>query len=144
MVDSPLATGETDPVNAAAAAAIDCQVDEAVALLNNLPTLKRYDAGGLLVGLFAARITSEPDEQLLQLATLRYPILAFLATTEIKDASPFSSLADDVQVYRRRSVPPPPQLETLPISESGLSAWLRDPVRAADAGAPASGLAACR
>ena len=145
MVGTPLATEQVDDVvNAAIAAAIDCEVAQARALIAGLPTDRSYEADVLLVRLLLARIEREPDEHVLTLARLRWPFLAFLATVDIEDSSPFSSLGDDVQIYGRRSVPAPPGIAGLPTSESGLSAWLRDPIAAADVGAPGSGLATCR
>jgi hypothetical protein len=77
------------------------------------------------------------------LIRLRDPGLADLIAHQAVGASPVWSFFYDNRYYDRRAITPPPG-PVLPTLASGLSAWLRDPVAAADRGAPESGLAKCR
>jgi O-antigen ligase len=137
------ASDVTDVPAAAAAATIDCRLEDALRLLG--PTADSgLDAQWLMARVLVARAAGEPVDDYLTLASLRWPILVFLSTADVEGASPFLGLAFDVQVYGRRPIAAPARLPVFPTSESGFSAWLRDPVAAADRGAPDSGLAACR
>jgi O-antigen ligase/tetratricopeptide (TPR) repeat protein len=144
MVDDPLSAAEAGLVQAAASAAIDCRLAEARGYLGQLPDAEAATAEGLLVRLLVARAAGEPAEEVVTLASLRLPALGFVAATDVSGASPFEALGEDVHVYGRWSLGPPPIGPILPTSEAGLSAWLRDPVAAARRGAPDSGLATCR
>jgi O-antigen ligase len=143
MVGTPLPPAELSSVEAAVAAAIDCQPDEALELLGP-PSTAAVVPDWVPVRIIVARMSGEPVDDYLILASLRRPVDAFLATNEPAGASPFSALAHDAQFYGRRSIAPPEGMPIFPSPESGLSAWLRDPIGAADRGAPDSGLATCR
>jgi hypothetical protein len=99
---------------------------------------------GLLTRIMLARASGADETELLMLATLRYRTLAFIAGQVVRGVSPLSGPAEDPTFYGHLSLPPPNVEPTLPISESGLSAWLHDPVAAARIGAPDSGLANCQ
>jgi O-antigen ligase len=143
MVGAPLDSSAVSATDAAASAVIDCRTEDALALLG--PTSEsQLDSGSLLIRILAARAEGEPADDYITLAGLRSPFNAFVASNEVAGTSPFAALGYDVQFYGRRAIPLPGDALLFPSAESGLSAWLRDPVAAADRGAPESGLAACR
>jgi hypothetical protein len=143
MVGQSLDDNTVSTADAGAAAVIDCRFDDAKEALGPGST-SGLDADGLLVRILEARARGELADGWVTLAGLRSPIIAFLATNEVEEGSPLLAIGFDVQFYGRRALPLPSNLPAFPTPESGLSAWLRDPVAAADRGAPESGLAACR
>jgi O-antigen ligase/tetratricopeptide (TPR) repeat protein len=126
-------------------ALIRCDLVEAKRLVSGMSTIDRSTIGGLLARLLEARISGDQDpSDLLVLILLRAPEYAYLATTELSARSPLADRGEDARLYRRLTMPPPDVGPLLPDADAGLSAWLRNPVAAADVGAPGSGLAACR
>jgi len=77
------------------------------------------------------------------LVRLRDPGLAWTISHPSGGASPTWSVFYDNRYYDRTAITPPGG-PFLPTPGDGLGAWLRDPVSAADRGAPDSGLAKCR
>jgi O-antigen ligase len=77
------------------------------------------------------------------LIRLRDPGLADSIAHQAVGVSPVWSFFYDNRYYDRIAINPPAG-PVLPTPGSGLSAWLRDPVAAAERGAPGSGLATCR
>jgi tetratricopeptide (TPR) repeat protein len=143
MVGKPVLGGATTSFDMAAAAVVDCRPDDAVRELG--PTANAaVNARWLSVRMLAGRVRGEPVDDYIALAGLRWPIVAFMASNDVTGASPFTALAHDSKFYGRRSIAPPPDGPIFPSPESGLSAWLRDPIAAADRGAPDSRLASCR
>ena len=144
MVGAPADPASVGTLQAAASAAIDCDIATAHSLLASLPRATLVNADGLLVRMLVARVQGEPTDDLVTLSSLRWPILAFLVERDVTGGSPFTELADDVWTYGRRAVSVPDEGLVLPTSEAGLSAWLRDPGSASRRGAPDSGLSTCR
>jgi tetratricopeptide (TPR) repeat protein len=143
MVGEPVQAADVNRPDAAAAETIWCRPEDALERLG--PGSGATMSGSwLLTRILIARVGGDPVDDFVALAGLRRPIVAFLATHDVAGASPFTALAHDAQFYGRRAIKPPDSLPVFPSAESGLSAWLRDPVAAADRGAPDSGLAACR
>jgi O-antigen ligase len=143
MVGKPVLGGPVTTFDMAAAAVIDCRPDNAVVQLG--PTANAaVNARWLLVRIIVGRVDGQPVDDYIAMAGLRWPIVAFMASNEVTGASPFTALAHDAKFYGRRSISPPDGGPVFPSPESGLSAWLRDPIGAADRGAPDSGLATCR
>jgi tetratricopeptide (TPR) repeat protein len=77
------------------------------------------------------------------LIRLRNPGLAGGISEAVGGISPVWSSFYDNRYYDQLAILPA-TVFALPTAASGLSAWLRDPVSAADRGAPGSGLAECR
>jgi hypothetical protein len=82
-------------------------------------------------------------DRLLTLLAAHDPGIVRQATDGVAGASAVGDHNADVATYAQIPIRPPIG-PVLPTPSSGLSAWLRDPVAAADAGAPGSGLAMCR
>lgn len=93
--------------------------------------------------LFEKAYGGESQSQLETLIRLRDPGLASLIATQAIGVSPVWSFFYDNRHYDRQAISPPAG-PLLPTTASGISAWLRDPVAAADRGAPNSGLAKCQ
>jgi hypothetical protein len=144
MVGNPLDPKDIGPVESAASAVIGCDLPGAVRDIAAVSGSVAVSADALLVRILIARATGMADSDLLTLAKLRWPFLAFISERDVDGTSPLTGPADDVQLYGRLSLPAPSIGPILPTSEAGLSAWLRDPVTAARVGAPESPLATCR
>lgn len=103
----------------------------------------QYPVGMLAAMLFERAFGGDRMGEITTLLRLRDPGLAATITHAAGGISPVWSSFYDNRYYDRLAIPPPNDF-ALPTSASGLSAWLRDPVRAADRGAPGSGWSACR
>jgi tetratricopeptide (TPR) repeat protein len=142
MVGRP--SGTTAAALAATNAIIRCDMAGADAIIRDLTDAERSSVSGLIAHLMEARIRDSDPTDLLLRARLRWPLLGHLATAEQSPMSPFTDPDEDARIYRRLGMPSLEFGPLLPTSNAGLSAWLRDPVAAADVGAPGSGLAGCR
>jgi hypothetical protein len=142
MTGRPVDEDSIDAMDAAAAAVIDCRLGDAARIVDE--SVAYPTAASLLVDILLARASGEDARDGIELVMLRSPVLGYLAAVDVPGQSPLVDPEEDQRLYSRMALPAPPIGPIFPTSDSGLSAWLRDPVAAADRGAPESGLARCR
>jgi hypothetical protein len=130
--------------NRAEAAILACDFDSAASLIANLSTEAATETQSLQAQIMLARAQGQPVEgRVATLISLRGRPLALQASGGVAGESPAVDYTKDIHVYNR--IPIQPALgPILPTEASGLSAWLNEPVLAADVGGPGSGLATCR
>ena len=143
MVGKP-SPGDGITADAATNATLRCDLPEVDRILRALSDDEGRSVKALIARLMAARIEGQDATEVLLLMQLRWPLLGHMATNELSAASPFTDPDEDARIYRRLGMPAVDFGPLLPTADGGLSAWLRDPVGAADTGAPGSGLASCR
>jgi tetratricopeptide (TPR) repeat protein len=120
-----------------------CQPGLAADALDGLGAVERTTGDALQARVvFARAFGAEVDGVTQRMIRLRNTSLARQAFGGVIGASPLTDYTADVNVYRRIPIAPPDPI--FPTGPSGLSVWLRDPVEAADLGAPGSPLAECR
>jgi O-antigen ligase/tetratricopeptide (TPR) repeat protein len=128
------------------AASIRCDRGAAEAALGDLDAGEAADLGALQARLMYGRIFDAVDgaeeEVLLELIAGHDPGIRRQATVAIGGTPAASDHNRDLHTYSRIPIRAPIG-PVLPTPASGLSAWMRDPVAAADAGAPGSALADC-
>jgi O-antigen ligase/tetratricopeptide (TPR) repeat protein len=144
-------TGAETPAGASPAiqvhaAVLACRIQEAEQTLASLsldaPAATQGD--GLQAQLlFKAAYGDGRLSEITTLIKLRDPGLGETIARAAGGTSPIWSAFYDNRYYDRLPIQAPTDF-ALPTATSGLSAWLRDPVNAADRGAPDSGLANCR
>jgi hypothetical protein len=140
-VDPPATTTHAQRVESATLA---CRSQVASDVLNELEGRAASRIDALEARLIFGRAYGGKDVgEILALMRLRDPGQAQLASLHASGTSPVSNAFYDDRYYDRIAIPPPPG-PTFPTPASGLSAWLTDPIAAADRGAPMSALAACR
>jgi exopolysaccharide production protein ExoQ len=142
-------TGADSPDDATLAlqveiAVLQCRIDVAAANLaaitgRSVSELESLQARLLFERAFGTGETGDVET----LIKLRAPPLDALISYPSVGTSPVWNFGHDARFYDRRPIPPPIR-PAFPTIASGLSAWLRDPLSAADRGAPQSGLAICR
>ena len=136
--------GGVSAANLAEDALLRCDLDAATDRVSALSASESVDHEALQTRVMLARTTGAGDlEELRGLISLRDRELERQAFGGIGGSSAISNSAQDIRIYGRLPIPAPVG-PVLPTAASGLSAWLRDPVAAADLGAPGSGLAECR
>jgi hypothetical protein len=134
---------DVDTPYRAEAALLMCRPDLAATALDGLDTIEATAGPALEARLIYDRaFGTEVDPATLVLMSLWNTSLARQAEGSVEGDSPFRDYQADVQVYGRIPLTPPGP--TFPTGASGLSAWLQDPIAAADVGAPGSPLAECR
>ena len=135
---------ETGIAAAAEGALLRCDPDGATSILGALTGDLAADSTALQALLMTRRAFDETEvDRLLTLLAAHDPGIVRQATDGVAGASAVGDHNADVATYAQIPIRPPIG-PVLPTPSSGLSAWLRDPVAAADAGAPGSGLAMCR
>jgi hypothetical protein len=142
-------TGAAAPADAplaiqAQASIFGCRIQEADTTLAKLSEQAAEQIDGLQAQLLY--VTAFGDGRVGEITTLirlRNPGLAASVTQALSGISPARNSFYDNRYYDRLGIAPPNAF-ALPTSASGMSVWLRDPVSAADRGAPGSGLAECR
>jgi O-antigen ligase len=142
-----LATDMGD-AEAAESALLRCEPSVAAGSLGDLTAAQAANSAALQARLMVGRafdrfLDRAEEAQLLTLLAAHNPGIVRMATDGVGGAAAASDHNADVAVYARVPVRPPVG-PILPTPSSGLSAWLRDPIAAADVGAPASRLATCR
>ena len=129
---------------AAESALLQCEHQEALVVLGRLTGTQAADGAVLRARLMVERaFDGGDDERLLTLLASHDPGIVRMASGGVAGESAAGDHNADVAVYGLIPIRPPVG-PILPTPNSGLSAWLRDPLAAADVGAPGSGLAACR
>ena len=126
-------------------ALLQCQPDVAVTALGELTGRQAADSEALQARLMLGRAFggAVDETELLTLLGTHNPALLREASDGVAGVPAAGDHNADVATYARIPIRPPIG-PVLPTPSSGLSAWLRDPVTAAVAGAPGSGLAMCR
>jgi O-antigen ligase/tetratricopeptide (TPR) repeat protein len=128
----------------AEAALLRCMPDAAAAALAAQDIAAATSQLSLQAQLMLGRIVGDDDEhRLATMISLHDRNLWKMAFEGVSGQSPFIDYFADVTVYGFAPMDPHDDLQ-FPTEASGLSAWLRDPVAAAHAGAPDSPLAGCR
>ena len=127
----------------AEAALVQCDGDTAAQVLMELPSVEAGGPAGLQARVMIARAFRIGDLSVLgELIRLRDRQLERMAFDGIAGASVAAD--SNRTLWEYGTLPVETDLSpVLPTSASALSAWLRDPVSAADLGAPGSGLAEC-
>jgi hypothetical protein len=144
MAGLPVDETTLRPTLAASNAVIGCRTEDAKRILDALPYQVAVTPDALVSRLLAAGASEDDSDDLVSIASLRWPLLGALATRPVEGVSPLVEAAEDQRLYSRQAPPRPPIGPVLPTSDGGLSEWLRSPAAAADRGAPDSGLASCR
>jgi len=117
----------------------DLDTDDQTLLLT-----RQTSVAALLARAMAASIAGDADELATasRLLDLWRVVTPGIAETDPGPASPFSDPAGDLRVYERSPMAAP-EIQTLPATDQGLAAWLRNPPEAAARGAPGSDMAEC-
>jgi O-antigen ligase len=135
---------EMAPDAAASSAVIDCRLADATGAIREMSAAEATGSDALQARILVATATNDPARHdVLELASLRWPLLGILATRQVGGDSPFSDPSVDVTIYRRRPMLAADLGLTFPTSTAGISMWLREPSAAAHLGAPGSGLDRC-
>jgi hypothetical protein len=143
MTGMPLPS-EAGPALQVEAAMLACEATAAAGLLGPLSDDQTADATALQARLMVQRAFGGSDSpDVLVLLAAHDQGLHRMATGGVAGTSAAGDHNRDVKTYSRIPIRPPIG-PVLPTPASGLSAWLRDPVAAADVGAPGTALATCR
>ena len=131
------------PIPSAIYATVSCQLDLADETLSSLTRADASSAYGLQARIIASLVDGENAGDLVALAQLRR-WSETLASATLSGMRAVWEPAEDARIYGRFPLQPAPVGPVLPTAGSGLTVWLHDPIAAAKAGAPGSGLAICR
>jgi hypothetical protein len=135
---------EAGPALQVEAAMLACEATAAAGLLGPLSDVQTADATALQARLMVQRAFGGSDSpDVLVLLAAHDQGLHRMATGGVAGTSAAGDHNRDVKTYSRIPIRPPIG-PVLPTPASGLSAWLRDPIAAADVGAPGTALATCR
>lgn len=128
----------------AESALLRCKPDVAAAVLAQLSSPEATAQASLQAQLMLERVAGDAaDPRLSTLIALHDRNLWRLAYEGVSGGSPMVDYFADVTVYSMAPIDAGGAL-LFPTEASGLSAWLRDPIDAADTGAPNSPLSMCR